>query len=67
MAFTEYLNRLRIKKARVLIENSSDSITEISGAVGIEDVNYFCRIFKKYSGITPTELRKMNSNRDTLR
>lgn len=58
MSFTEYLNRLRVQKARVLIENSPESITEISGMVGIEDVNYFCRIFKKYSGVTPTELRK---------
>lgn len=58
ISFTEYLNRLRVQKARVIIENSEESISEIASMVGIDDVNYFCRIFKKYTGATPTALRK---------
>ena len=58
ISFTEYLNRLRVQKAHILIENSRESISEISSMVGFDDVNYFCRIFKKYTGTTPASLRK---------
>lgn len=62
ISFTEYLNRFRIQKSQIIIENSEDSISEISSMVGFDDVNYFCRIFKKYTGVTPTSLRKTGGN-----
>lgn len=58
ISFTEYINRLRIQKARLLIENTAESITDISAMTGFDDVNYFSRIFKKYTGVTPSSLRK---------
>jgi two-component system response regulator YesN len=33
------------------------TIQEIAGLVGYQDVKYFFRIFKKYTGLTPTEYR----------
>lgn len=55
-----YLNTLRIKKASDLLLNSDMSITETAFASGFTDSNYFCRLFKKYFSITPSEFRKNN-------
>lgn len=54
----EYINSLRISKARQLLENSSITITEAAETVGINDPNYFSKIFKADSGITPTEYKR---------
>lgn len=54
----DYLNRVRIDKSRELIENTSLSISEIGLEVGISDIYYFSKVFKKYTGRTPLEYRK---------
>lgn len=51
--FTEYLNFVRICKAEKLLGRTSDSILEISEAVGFSSVSYFNRIFKKYKSCSP--------------
>jgi len=56
--FIEYLTKIRIDKAKQLLNNKELSIKEICVAVGYGDPNYFSRIFKKYSGRTPTEYRE---------
>ena len=52
--FTDYLNQLRIEKAVMLLNQKESSVTDIALAVGFEDVNYFCRIFKKYMKQSPS-------------
>jgi len=52
-----YLQRYRIEAAKRLLENTGDSISEISCQVGYEDVGFFRRVFKRYLGITPNEYR----------
>ena len=54
----EYVNGLRIREARRLIAESEISVTEISERLGFESVHYFCRLFKKTVGKTPTEYKK---------
>ncbi|TWT05907.1 response regulator transcription factor [Planomicrobium sp. CPCC 101079] len=56
--FSEYLNRVRIKKAMELLENSSVSISNISGMVGYSEHSYFCKVFKKITGMSPGNYRK---------
>ncbi len=56
--FIEYLTRLRIEKAKELLRDSSESIKEISLQVGYIDPNYFSRIFKKQTEMTPSEYRE---------
>lgn len=52
----DYLNRQRIEHAKALIASSSHlSFTDISYLVGIESPYYFSKMFKKYTGITPTD------------
>ncbi len=53
--YVEWVNNLRITKARELINNSDKTIKEICFTVGYNDPNYFSRIFKKYVGISPTD------------
>lgn len=53
-----YVTECRLKKAKELLRESDDSIYKISQTVGIYNYTYFCRLFKKIIGITPTEYRK---------
>lgn len=54
----EYINMLKIKRAKALLKSSSLSIAEISYLVGFEDSSYFSRFFKKQTGINPTKYAK---------
>lgn len=54
---SEYLQHLRIGKARSLMESSSRSVDEIAWQVGYQDTSAFRRIFYKVMGLTPREYR----------
>ena len=56
--FTEYLNYLRIMKAKELLTNSSKTVSGISYEVGFNDPAYFDRVFKKEVGMSPGKYRK---------
>lgn len=59
--FTEYLTELRVQEAKNLLEDHSQSITEISEKLGFSNTSYFSKIFKKYTGRLPKEYRKERS------
>ena len=48
----------KINRAKELLIHDTISIMEISGMVGIEDALYFSRLFKKYTGVSPSAFRK---------
>jgi hypothetical protein len=54
----EYINRLKIKKAKIYIKKYNKKIYEVAQLLGFEDTAYFSRIFKKYEGISPKEYEK---------
>jgi two-component system response regulator YesN len=56
--FIEYLTKIRIEKAKKLLQNRDLSIKNICLDTGYSDPNYFSRIFKKQVGMTPTEYRE---------
>ena len=58
MTFTEYLFSFRMDRAMVLLTATDLSITEVSERVGYADYFYFSKMFKKYTGRTPTRYRK---------
>lgn len=58
----QYILFLRISNAKNLLENTSYNISEISQAIGYENPLYFSRIFKKQSGLSPSEYRKQTQN-----
>lgn len=56
--FNEYLNRIRIEKAEELLRAGQVSISEISNLVGYSDHSYFCKVFKKFTGLSPSHYRR---------
>jgi len=56
--FGEYVRKLRIEKAIHLIENSSNTLTEIAYMTGFSDQSHFTRIFKLHTGKNPSSYRK---------
>lgn len=56
--FSDYLNEIRTAKACELLEHTDLSIAEISEKVGYSEHSYFCRVFKKTIGKTPSVYRR---------
>ena len=54
----EYINKLRIKYSTLLLIDTCLPIQDIGRIIGINDINYFSRVFKKYMNETPTQYRK---------
>lgn len=53
----QYILRIKAEVACRLLSTTLLSVSEIAAEVGIDDVNYFCRLIKKQTGKTPGELR----------
>ena len=58
-SFSDYLNRIRIRQACSLLEETNMPISEVGSEVGYSDHSYFCRVFKKITGRTPSEWKKL--------
>jgi two-component system, response regulator YesN len=56
--FIEYLNKIRIEEATKLLMKGTESISEISGMVGFSDHSYFCKVFKKIKGVSPSQYKR---------
>ncbi|SNZ14157.1 two component transcriptional regulator, AraC family [Terribacillus aidingensis] len=56
--FSEYLNRIRIEAAIVLLRQNDIPISKVSEQVGFSDHSYFCRVFKKQTGYSPSQYRR---------
>ena len=53
----KYIRYLRLEKARNMLNSSNLPIAEISNSVGFDDQFYFSKLFKKETGLSPTEFR----------
>ena len=58
LSFGDYMRKMRIEKARQLIETSNHSLTEIAYLTGFSDQAHFSRIFKQYTGQRPSDFKK---------
>lgn len=56
--FIEYLNDIRIRQTMELLLTTDLSITEISFQVGYNNIGHFNKMFKKVTGVTPSQYRK---------
>lgn len=61
--FVEYVNGVRIDKARELLAGSDLRIGEIAARVGMDNPNYFSILFKKLTGMPPNEYRSRTMGR----
>jgi two-component system response regulator YesN len=55
--FTRYVNTLRIQKAKQLILHTTDTVSDISEKIGFGDFRYFSKVFRAYTGLSPTEFK----------
>lgn len=63
-SYIDYLTGLRIEYAKESLADREKSIKEICAGSGYGDPNYFSRIFKKWTGVTPTEYRESLDRKD---
>ena len=62
-----WLTRQRLKRACELLSGSGQSVQSVAASVGIGDVSYFCRLFRKHIGQTPLSYRKSSGKSRTAR
>ena len=53
-----YINETRVEHAKMLIKNTNYPINVVALNVGYTDANYFVKIFRKHTGLTPTAYRR---------
>lgn len=58
MGVAEYLRKLRLSRAQELLLTTEDSISRIASRVGFGDYNYFCRVFRHETGVSPMGFRR---------
>lgn len=60
---TDFINTQRIQRAANLLSSTEQNISVVAEQVGILDVNYFTKMFKKSMGSTPTQYRRQSRAR----
>lgn len=56
--FVAYLTRLRVERARQMLEESTKSVAEIAAEVGFGDQSYFDKMFRRHFQRTPRDIRR---------
>ena len=59
----QFMLRIRIDRAKELLDFTDKSIAEIAEASGFPDQNYFARTFRRFTGISPTQYRRMDERK----
>lgn len=55
----DYLQNLRVEAGKRLLESGQGPVDEVSASVGYEDASFFRRLFKRRTGLTPSQYRRM--------
>ena len=54
----EFIRKIRLERAKKLLEASDNPVNEVSFSVGFSSPSYFSKCFKNHFGILPTEVKK---------
>lgn len=66
--FKDIVNEIRMKYAKKLLLDGNLKVYEVSEKVGITDITYFSKVFKKYNDCTPNEFRNQRkTNQSSLK
>ncbi|MHA6485024.1 response regulator transcription factor [Paenibacillus sp. strain BS8-2] len=60
--FVNYVSKVRMEQARLLLNNTDMKIAEIANLVGFDDPNYFTASFSKMHAMSPNQYRKQHSS-----
>ena len=60
-SFIDYLTEVRIQNAKELLVDTNKSVNDIAEISGFNDLKYFNKKFRKYTGLSPSEYRKLYS------
>lgn len=58
MTPVEYRNKLRVQKAMEFLKSGAYTVSEVAELVGISDMKYFSKLFKRYAGVSPSTVKK---------
>lgn len=61
VSFNEYVDRLRVERAKNLLLQDNSKVYTVSKLVGYKNVDYFHVKFRKYVNMSPVEFRRANS------
>ena len=53
-----YVNRVRVEKSKILLQNASVSLADVGGMCGFDDQSYFTKVFKSIVGVSPKKYRE---------
>jgi AraC-like DNA-binding protein/mannose-6-phosphate isomerase-like protein (cupin superfamily) len=59
----QYINKIRIQRARELLQNTKNNLEDISKRVGYSSPNYFNKVFRSIVGMTPGDYRKQHQSK----
>lgn len=54
---TQFINSQRVDRGMLLLHQTDKSVQDIAYECGVQDVNYFIKLFKKQTGLTPMQFR----------
>ena len=57
--FKDYVLSRRMERGAELLRQSGCRVQDVAAQCGYADFKHFCRVFKKYTGVTPTEFRRI--------
>ena len=55
---TEFINQKRVEEAKLYLQRGNIAVTDIAFLVGFNDLNYFSKVFKKLTSVTPSQYAK---------
>lgn len=67
ISFSEYLLKARMDRAGQLIRNVNLQISDVAAQLGYNNAKNFSRAFHNYYGMTPSEYRRQNTDKERLR
>lgn len=57
----QYVTELRMTRAKILLRDTNHPVADIARLLGYDNLSYFCRLFRKSSGYSPSDFRHRHS------
>lgn len=60
MNYSKYLAGVRVEKSKTLLKQPNMNLSQVANAVGYDSTNYFSNLFRKHTGLKPSEYRRLH-------